>query len=126
MPNKVAKLMDGAYKRGELVGFDMAKEVYTTYYLDVMLITLHEKLGLEPEQVKQFFEDFSDMYDAINDEATEDTKDKEYIKEKIDQLLKASVPEDYFVPFEKRYKYDLTEHYDYNMKKWVYRYKNFD
>ena len=75
--------------------------------LDVVTITLGE-LGYSKDQIR----DFRDKYMEIEEEYCQEILDDfhgnhdpkiVYAKDRIDRLLKEYVPEDMFVPFDKRY-----------------------
>lgn len=75
--------------------------------LDVVTITLGE-LGYSKEQIREFRDKYMEVEEEYCNEILDDFHDNNdpkivYAKDRIDRLLKEYVPEDMFVPFDKRY-----------------------
>ena len=85
----------------------MVRDHMRTLVLDVVTITLG-KLGLPKEDVARFrdlyMETEAEFFDEIKDDFYGNhDKRIEYAKDRIDRAIKECVPDDMFMPFDKRY-----------------------
>ena len=82
------------------------KKMARQQILDAVVLTLAQEFGFGPGRFKKFHKGFDktwiDICDLCNRD-WDDDKDMTYSMAKIDELLKAAVGEENFVPFEERY-----------------------